>query len=267
MTLNSQYGVPATMQAIHNIIDGVTPAYGLATDEDVKALFAPPASLQDADAATIAMLSENGKIQNYYSVGDEKTITLSTGEQVTFVILGFEHDDLSDGSGKAGVTFGMKNLLAATYPMNGSASNIEGWKTTSMRTETMHELFAQLPPDWKAVIKRVDKKTMVGGGMINTITTIDKLFLFSEVEIDGTTTSGYAGEGNRYEYWDSNFADGTIAADRIKYLSNGSGAAAGWWLRTPYISNSSSFRNFSESGSIVRGLASYSYGVCFGFCV
>ena len=96
MPLNSQYGVPATLQAIHNIIDGVTPAYGLATDEDVKALFAPPASLQDADAATIAMLSENGKIQNYYSVGDEKTITLSTGEQVTFVILGFDHDDLSD---------------------------------------------------------------------------------------------------------------------------------------------------------------------------
>lgn len=94
---------PATVQMVQNVIEGVTPAYGLATDAQVNALFAPPASLQDADAATIAMLSENGTIQNYYSVGDEKTITLSTGEQVTFVILGFDHDDLSDGSGKAGV--------------------------------------------------------------------------------------------------------------------------------------------------------------------
>lgn len=258
---------PATVQMVQNVIEGVTPAYGLATDAQVNALFAPPASLQDADAATIAMLSENGTIQNYYSVGDEKTITLSTGEQVTFVILGFDHDDLSDGSGKAGVTFGMKNLLAVTYPMNATGTNLGGWEQSAMRTETMHDLFAQLPQEWKAVIKRVDKKTMVGGGMINTITTIDKLFLFSEVEIDGTTTSGYAREGNRYEYWDSNFADGTIAADRIKYLSNGSGAAAVWWLRTPYISNSSSFRRISDSGSIVRGLASYFYGVCFGFCV
>ena len=250
---------PATVQMVQNVIEGVTPAYGLATDAQVNALFAPPASLQDADAATIAMLSANGTIQNYYSVGDEKTITLSTGEQVTFVILGFDHDDLSDGSGKAGVTFGMKNLLAATYPMNGIDSNIEGWKTTSMRTETMHDLFALLPPDWKAVIKRVDKKTRDGQGSTSITTTSDKLFIFSQVEIAGTGPS----EGEQYKYWET-VKDGTVDANRIKNLSNGSGAANAWWLRTM---NVDIFYYVGTTGNISSQYATNNSGVCFGFCV
>lgn len=250
---------PATVQMVQNVIEGATPAYGLATDAQVNALFAPPASLQDADAATIAMLSANGAIQNYYSVGDEKTITLSTGEQVTFVILGFDHDDLSDGSGKAGVTFGMKNLLAATYPMNGSDSYIEGWKMTSMRTETMHDLFALLPQDWKAVIKRVDKKTRDGQGSTSITTTVDKLFIFSQVEITGAGAS----EGEQYEYWKT-VKDGTVAANRIKNLSNGSGAANAWWLRTM---NVDIFYYVGATGNISSNYATTAYGVCFGFCV
>ena len=209
MPLNSQYGVPATMQAIHNIIEGVTPAYGLATDEEVRALFAPPADLNDADWATIALLSQNGTISDYYNVGDEKTITLSTGEQVTLVIMGFNHDDLSDGSGKAGVTFGMKNLLAAEYSMNATNTNAGGWNYSDMRTSTMQTLFSQRPPELQAMIKRVNKKSTSGNTSTAITTTSDKLFLFAYVEIDGITSAGYADEGEQYEYWQT-VKDGTV---------------------------------------------------------
>lgn len=267
MPLNSQYGVPATMQAIHNIIDGVTPAYGLATDEDVKALFAPPADLNDADWATIALLSQNGTISDYYNVGDEKTITLSTGEQVTLVIMGFNHDDLSDGSGKAGVTFGMKNLLAATYRMNATNTNAGGWNNSDMRTSTMKTLFSQLPSELQFFIKKVNKKSTAGNQSASITTSADKLWLFAHVEIDGTTTAGYADEGEQYEYWQT-VKDGTIKADRVKYLSNGSGSADSWWLRSPNVSSSPYFWGITVTGYFNgSSAASLTNGVCFGFCV
>lgn len=266
MPLNSQYGVPATMQAIHNIIDGVTPAYGLATDEDVKALFAPPADLDDADWATIALLLQNGTISDYYNVGDEKTITLSTGEQATLVIMGFNHDDLSDGSGKAGVTFGMKNLLTTTYRMSQSSSNLGGWNNSVMRTTTMPTIFNQLPIDLQAMIKSVNKKSTSGAQSTTITTSKDKLFLFARVEIDGTTIAGYVSEGEQYEYWQT-VKDGTVAADRIKYISNGSGSAGGWWLRSPYVSNGSYFMFINQSGNVSSSLASNTGRVCFGFCI
>lgn len=70
-------------------------------------------SFEKASWSDIAALSESGSADKYFSVGDEKTISLTTGEQVTLVILGFDHDDLT-GGGKAGMTIGMKNLLATT---------------------------------------------------------------------------------------------------------------------------------------------------------
>jgi hypothetical protein len=35
-------------------------------------------------------------------------------------IIGFNHDDLSDGSGKAGITLGMTHCLNTKYKMNDS---------------------------------------------------------------------------------------------------------------------------------------------------
>lgn len=257
---------PATMQAIHNIIDGVTPAYGLATDEDVKALFAPPADLDDADWATIALLSQNGTISDYYNVGDEKTITLSNGWPVTLVIMGFNHDDLSDNSGKAGVTFGMKNLLSAVYHMNATNTNAGGWNDSEMRTSAMKSLLRQLPSDLQAVIKSVNKKATSGSASTAITTSSDKLFLFTEVEIDGTTSDGYADEGVQYQYWKT-VKNGTVAADRIKYYVNGTDEALDWWLRTPSMSNSTRFRCITSTGVVSSYNASNNYGMSFGFCV
>ena len=223
-------------------------------------------SFSKASWGQIAALSEGGSASKYFSVGDEKTIELTTGEEITLVILGFNHDDLASG-GKAGITIGMKNLLATRYAMNSSSTNAGGWDQSKMRTETMQTLLAQLPSDLRNSIKQVNKKATAGGASTTITTSSDKLFLFSEVEIDGTTTAGYADEGEQYEYWKT-IKDGTIAADRIKYLSNGGGSANYWWLRSPYVSASTIFRYIASTGSVsASGSASFTYGVSFGFCV
>ena len=222
-------------------------------------------SFEKASWSDIAALSESGSADKYFSVGDEKTISLTTGEQVTFVILGFDHDDLTSG-GKAGMTIGMKNLLATTYRMNATGTNAGGWDESEMRTSTMATLLSQLPSDLQGVIKQVNKKATAGSQSTSITTSADKLWLLAEVEVDGTTSAGYADEGEQYEYWKT-VKDGTVAADRIKYLSNGSGSASNWWLRSPYVSSSNPFRYISSTGHVLGTNAHTTRGVSFGFCV
>ena len=222
-------------------------------------------SFEKASWSDIAALSESGSADKYFSVGDEKTISLTTGEQVTLVILGFDHDDLT-GGGKAGISIGMKNLLATKYRMNATATNEGGWDESEMRTSTMATLLSQLPSDLQGVIKQVNKKATAGGASTSITTSADKLWLLAEVEVDGTTSAGYADEGEQYEYWKT-VKDGTVAADRIKYLSNGSGSAYSWWLRSPSVSNSTYFRYFYSTGSVGDYIANNARGVSFGFCV
>ena len=213
----------------------------------------------------ISRIAAAGDAQKYFNVGDEKTVELSTGEVITLVILGFNHDDLTSG-GKAGITIGMKNLLATTYRMNATETNAGGWDESEMCTSTMATLLSQLPSDLQSVIKQVNKKTTAGGASTSITTSDDKLWLFAEVEVDGTTEAGYAEEGEQYEYWKT-VKDGTVSADRIKYLSNGSSLDSCWWLRSPYVSSFSGFRYIVPSGDVSSSLAPRHCGVSFGFCI
>ena len=87
-----------------------------------------------------------------------------------------------------------------------------------------------------------------------------KLFLFSEIEIFGSTTYSKAGEGSQYSYF-------ATAANRIKYLSNGSGSANWWWERSPDGGDSSYFCTVNSNGGANVNFASSTGCVCFGFCV
>lgn len=216
---------------------------------------------------TISAACKDGSYKTVYQVGDTKDIELSTGETITVAIMGFDHDDLSDGSGKAPITLGMTELLATSYKMNSTNTNVGGWNDCLMRTSTMATLFSQLPTDLQSVIKQVNKKATEGGGSETITTSADKLWLFARVEIDGTTTAVYADEGEQYEYWQT-VKDGTVDADRVKRLSNGGGSAYGWFLRSTYFSGSSFFWYINASGSFDSlAISSEPRGVCFGFCI
>ena len=217
--------------------------------------------------AEIAAVSEAGNASTTFAVGDEKTITLSTGEEITLVILGFDHDDLSDGSGKAGMTIGMKNLLSKSYRWNATFTD---WGECEMRIETLQTLLSQLPSDLQAIIKTVDKK-YVAKDFESISTSNDKLFIFSIVEVGDTppytAQQLYEQEGEIYDYW-----IGSTEEDRIKYASNGNGSKRSWWLRS--VSNS--IANFEytiyqissySNGRTASSMAKYTEGVCFGFCV
>ena len=64
----------------------------------------------------ISQIARAGRAPMLFNIGDEKTITLSTGEKITLVILDFWHDYYYDADNDedvpAGITFGLKNCLA-----------------------------------------------------------------------------------------------------------------------------------------------------------
>ena len=208
--------------------------------------------------AQIAAASEAGVAASTWSVGDTKNITVG-GETLTVEIVGFNHDDLASG-GKAGITFGLKNLMANTRQMNSSNTNAGGFTGSDMYDWLQGTLLNSLPSDLRAVLKSVNKKTSAGSQSSTINTNAMKIFLFSEIEIFGSVTYSKSGEGSQY----SRFA---TASSRIKYLSNGSGSAGAWWERSPNGGNSSSFCVVHGGGNASYGNASNSRGVCFGFCV
>lgn len=219
----------------------------------------PPKSLSEESWDRINEISQSGKASEYWQVGDEKDIIVN-GETLTLVIVGFNHDDLESG-GKAGITFGMKNLMANTRHMNSSNTNSGGFTGSEMYSWLQNTLLPTLPSDLQEVLKNVNKKTSAGSGSSTINTNAMKIFLFSEIEVFGSTTYSVSGEGSQYDYF-------TTAANRIKYLSNGSGSSKSWWERSPRTNYSTSFCIAQPiDGPSFYGAYVNPLGVCFGFCV
>lgn len=211
--------------------------------------------LEDTEWADIGICSRLGMAQQFFKVGDTKTVNIG-GVNYQVQIIGFNHDDLTSG-GKAGITFQMVDCLNATAQMNSSNTNAGGWNSSAMRSR-MSTYLSQLPSALQSVIKSVNKKSGTGNGSSSgTQTTSDKLFLLSEIEIFGTTTYSVSGEGNQYEWYKA-------GNSRIKKVN---GSADGWWERSPFSGGTGTFCIVGSGGTAGNGYANGSCGVSFGFCV
>lgn len=181
---------------------------------------------------------------------------LINGANYRIDIIGKNHDDLADGTGKAPLTFQMHDCYTTAYPMNDTNTNVGGWRDCQMRTQTMPALKALLPAEVQAGIRPVNKLTSAGNQSSSIVTTSDELFLPSEVEVFGSIKYSAAGEGTQYEYYQA-------GNSKVK---NRSGNAYRWWERSPRSSNSTSFCRVNISGDANAFAAIDSIGVPFCFC-
>ena len=212
-------------------------------------------NLNDTDWADIDICGRLGMAQQFFKVGDSKTVNIG-GTNYEVQIIGFNHDDKVSG-GKAAYSFQLVDCLNQTQQMNSSNTNTRGWNGSAMRTR-MATYKSQLPAALRNVIKTVKKKSGTGGGSSSgTQTTNDDLFLLSEIEIFGTTTYSVAGEGTQYEWYKA-------GNSRIKKVNV---SAYYWWERSPYSGDTAGFCRVDSSGSADYNGADSSYGVSFGFCV
>lgn len=219
-----------------------------------------PAALPDfadADWSTIIWACQENKVPDKWKVGDQKIMAIN-GVDYPIDIIGKNHDEYSDGSGKAPLTFQMHNLYGTRYAMNTSNSNGSGWSGCRMRSMYIPAILALMPNEIQAGIREVNKLTSAGYRSSTIRTTADKLFLLSEIEVFGSVTYSINGEGSQYAYYSAGNST----------LKKTTGAVAwGWWLRSPHGNFDTSYLQVNGSnGGIGVQQASSNLDVAFAFC-
>ena len=201
--------------------------------------------------ATIIKACQEKQVPNTWNVGDSCNMTINN-KTYAIDIIGKNHDDYADGSGKAPLTFQMHTTYATQYKMNGAEDNSCGWKNCLVRTSNAFPALKKvMPAEVVAALKAVTKKTTAGGASSAIDTTEDTLFLLSEIEVQGTRTFSYAGEGTQYEYYKT-------AANRKKNRA--------WYLRSPRLNNTSCFDRTGWNGEADWSVASEVDGIAAAWC-
>ena len=166
-------------------------------------------------------------------------------------IIGLNHDDKSDGSGKAGITFQFANLPMATYRMNATRSSKGGWGASELRARMNpgvgsgvdgvddNVIWNQMPISLHNALLPVEKNYWNGGSLSGAAiaSSSDHMFLLSYYEITSTSRSGrdtcLAGEGSTYDFFiGTNGSTSNVSNPRL-VIRTLDGTAAQWIQRSP----------------------------------
>ena len=199
---------------------------------------------QEAVAKDIAAKGEASpayaKAKAAMDAGTKFSVKLTNGKTLEYRIIGIDHDDLADGTGKAGLTFEATNNALGTQRMNATNDNAGGWEKSELRGRlNSGDLWALLPAEIQSKAKAVTKMTdNKGGGSAGAPSaTTDKVFLLSTTEVYGNLQS----DGAQYEYY---------ASKGVSTSSYSGASSSGYhWARSVNPSNSTAFRAVNYNGA------------------
>ena len=183
--------------------------------------------------------------------GTKFSMKLTDGQTLEYRIIGINHDDLADGSGKAGLTF-LTTSTGIWSTMNATDTNAGGWEKSEIRGRlNSGRIWNLMPSDFQSKVKPVKKlANNVGGGDMNkhaaVTATSDKLFLLSYSEIVPTSYwASYpwtSSEGTQYEAFKGKVTE--------NYNPNSAIAiGSGWWERSVFPNGSMGFLYVDSSGN------------------
>lgn len=85
--------------------------------------------------------------------GTKFTMKLTNGKTLTYRIIGINHDDLADGSGKAGLTF-LTTSTTIYSRMNATNTNAGGREKSELRQKmNSGEIWSLMPSDFQSKVK------------------------------------------------------------------------------------------------------------------
>lgn len=197
---------------------------------------------------------QRNAVPDTWVAGNNKLMTIG-GTEYLIDIIGKGHDTYASG-GKAPLTFQMHDCHTERKSMENGNSNSNGWQDCAMRKTHLPDFLIQMPTKVQASIREVNKLTSEGAQSDYILTTADKLFLLSEIEIFGKAVYSARGEGTQYQY----YAEGGSA------IKNRDGSAADWGERSPKVSDIASYCRVFSNGQNYSGGASGLVGVPFAFC-
>lgn len=155
--------------------------------------------------------ASKGLAQSMWEIGDTKSI-VANGRSLSVAILDFDHDFLTDGSGKAKITFGtMDRVIDDVYANDRDWEDAHSglgqdyklfYSKTQIRDRLINTVYPSLIEELKAVIKPVTKYNYyMSGGALATDETHDTLFAFDPKEIDFTGYWSGVGSNRQYPYF------------------------------------------------------------------
>ena len=204
---------------------------------------------------TIIAVCKAGNVPDSWAIGNSKNMTIN-GAEYQIDIIGKNHDDYADGSGKAPLTFQLHNCYGTAYAMNSTSINAGGWKECAMRKTHLPAILALMPAEVQSGIREVSKTTATKSSDSWLATVSDKLFLLSEVEVFNSTKNSETGEGSQYAYYGA-------SGSTVKTLNGG---MSSWWLRSPMRTSDYSFCASSGGGEPTHLDATAERGTAFAFC-
>lgn len=197
---------------------------------------------------------QRNAVPNTWVAGNSKLMTIG-GTEYLIDIIGKGHDTYTHG-GKAPLTFQLHDCPTERAAMENGNFNSNGWQDCAMRKTHLPDFLTQMPTKVQASIREVNKLTSKGAQSDYIVTTADKLFLLSEIEIFGKAVYSARGEGEQYQY----YAEGGSA------IKNRDGSVADWGERSPKVSDIASYCRVFSNGQNYSGGASGLVGVPFAFC-
>lgn len=285
-------------------------SYFKARRKDTK--FIPPPSWSTGTDAEITKALEDhyaGKIDltNYWAVGDERTIHLSTmsatgvGEShveqdAVFVIMNVDNGVNAvsnpnynyqlvtpiNGHTRPAFIVGMKNLLANGTTvehgyMNSTQTNAGGWESCARRTWCNSVYYNALPTKFKNILKQVRVKAMNNGNQSGAalVESNDYVFLAAATEVfkgdsmygQGSSQGQQTAYAHLAEYNALSRWDYYATTSNRIKTARNSGSAYPWWERSPYYSNSTYFCFVNSSSSAGNYNASSTRGLAPACCI
>ena len=132
------------------------------------------------------------------------SVKLTNGETMTYRIIGINHDNLADGSGKAGLTFESVRAITRDVDRLNKDSNTGGWEKSEGRVKlNSGKLWNLLPAELQSNINAVKKVTNCidcADDNAALTATVDKVFVLSSTEI---ADDGHR-DGRQYEFYKEN---------------------------------------------------------------
>lgn len=225
--------------------------------------------------ATIKAVSDAGKGDNYWDVGDTRNIVINgnVGESVyknitiAAFIIGFNHNSIIEGNNKIHFQIGkISNKLiglcdgrygssvsgSGYFSMNTYRTNAGGWNDSYMRKTLLgnsgtpssppsNSLLAAISADLRAVMKDVRKFTDNTGGGADHVSYVtgatDYLFLLAEFEYHGSRTYANSAEKNYQKQYDYYKAGNSKVHNRFENPES----AVYAWTRSAYAGDNDDF--------------------------
>lgn len=221
----------------------------------------------DAEGLEIAALYNLCEEDGTLDPDNTKDLELADGTTVPVAVGGIRHDEMSDGSGAAGISF-LTLGSVGNQPVDPSGIATP-WEDTPLRSWLNQSLMAELPSELAELVVAVDKTTNLpvaygeGQGVTSELLWVPS---YSEVvgPLDATARRYgiYESEGEQYRLYEDAGVTCSTASSALLAIGEY------WWTRSPDVVTDYHYLVVSPEGGTPYGHRTGTYdAVVIGFCL